>query len=293
MMSPDRFRIGFIGPGIMGAPMIRNLLHAGFPVVVYGRRAEAVAPLVAAGARRGDSPAACARGASAVLICVSDTPDVEEVVLGPNGVLHGAAPGTVVVDMSTISPIATRRLAATLAEQGIEMLDAPVSGGEAGAMAATLSIMVGGKAAVFERMRPVFECLGKNIVHVGDHGAGQVAKMANQMVAAGTIAAIAEALALARADGVDAGKVRAALLGGFAYSKVLEVHGQRMLDGNYAPGFRTRLHRKDLAIVRDVARELGVDLPVAALSLAQLESLIERGDGDLDSAALYKLFTAE
>jgi 2-hydroxy-3-oxopropionate reductase len=293
MMSPDRFPIGFIGPGIMGAPMVRNLLRAGFPVSVYGRRAEAVAPLVAAGAQQGDSPAACARGARAVLICVSDTPDVEEVVLGPNGVSHGAAPGTVVVDMSTISPIATRRLAVTLAEQGIEMLDAPLSGGEGGAIAATLSIMVGGKAAVFERMRPVFECLGKNIVHVGDHGAGQVAKMANQIVAAGTIAAVAEALALARANGVDAGKVRAALLGGFAYSKVLEVHGQRMLDGNYAPGFRTRLHRKDLAIVRDVARALGVDLPVAALSLAQLESLIERGDGDLDSSAIYKLFTAE
>lgn len=277
----------------MGAPMIRNLLRAGFPVVVYGRRAEAVAPLVAAGAQHGDSPAACARGASAVLICVSDTSDVEKVVLGANGVIHGAAPGTVVVDMSTISPTATRRFAATLAEKGIEMLDSPVSGGEAGAIAASLSIMVGGKAAVFERMRPVFECLGKNIVHVGDHGAGQVAKMANQIVAAGTIAAVAEALALTRANGVDAGKVRAALLGGFAYSKVLEVHGQRMLDGDYAPGFKTRLHRKDLAIVRDVARELGVDLPVAALSLAQLESLIERGDGDLDSSAIYKLFTAE
>jgi len=217
---------------------------------------------------------------------VSDTPDVEEVVLGPAGVVHGARPGMVVVDNSTISPSVTRRIAEILRAKGVEMLDAPVSGGQQGAIDGTLSVMVGGTAATFERALPLLRSIGRNIVHVGDSGAGQVAKACNQVVIAQTVAAIAEGLLLATAAGVDPAKVREALLGGFAASRALEVHGQRMLDRNYAPGFVARLHQKDMRIVLETAQELGLPLPGAERVTQYIDALVGRGDGELDSAAL-------
>ncbi len=281
--------LGFIGPGIMGRPMALNLRKAGHPLWVYGRRPETLKPLVEAGATACASPAEVARHTDIVFIMVSDTPDVEQVVLGDQGVIHGARHGAVVVDMSTISPSATRRMAAELAGRGIEMLDAPVSGGEAGAINATLSIMVGGKREVYAKVLPLFQALGKNIVHVGDNGAGQVAKACNQLVVAATIEAVAEALAFARRSRVDPAKVRDALLGGFAYSKILEVHGKRMLDRDFKPGFKAKLHQKDMRIVMEDAHRLGLALPAGAFVAQQLNAVVGRGDGELDSSAIYKI----
>ncbi len=282
-------RLGFVGLGIMGRPMALNLCKAGHAVWVYGRRAATMKPLADAGATACSSPQDVATNADIVFICVSDTPDVEQVILGDGGVIHGVRPGSVVVDMSTISPAATRAFASELKKRGADMLDAPVSGGEVGAINATLSIMVGGKPEVFARVKPFFAAMGKNIVHVGDHGAGQVAKACNQIVAAVTIEAVAEALTFARRSGVDPAKVRAALLGGFAGSKILEAHGQRMLDNDFKPGFKVKLHQKDLKIVMDDARKLGLTLPGAALVAQHLNALMDSGDGDLDSAAIVKV----
>ncbi len=281
--------VGFIGLGIMGRPMALNLLKAGHRLRVYGRRPETMQPLMQAGATACTSPREAAEGAEVTIVMVSDTPDVEQVILGAEGVIHGARPGSVVVDMSTISPAATRFMARELAAGGVEMLDAPVSGGDVGAVNAILSIMVGGKAEVFLRVKPLFEALGKNIVHIGDSGAGQVAKACNQIVVAVTIQGVAEALTFARKNGVDPGKVRDALLGGFAGSKILEVHGKRMLDHDFKPGFKTRLHQKDLDIVMQTARELGLALPAAALVMQNLNALIGSGDGEVDSAAVVKV----
>jgi 2-hydroxy-3-oxopropionate reductase len=220
---------------------------------------------------------------------VSDTPDVENIVLGETGLAPRLRPGQVIVDMSTISPASTRRLAQELETHGVEMLDAPVSGGEIGAINANLSIMVGGREKTFLRVKPLFNVLGKNIVHVGDHGAGQVAKACNQIVAALTIEAVSEALTFARKNGVDAARVRAALMGGFAGSKILEVHGQRMLDNDFKPGFKVRLHQKDLRIVIEDAHKLGIGLPGAALVAQHLNALMGSGDGELDSSAIVKV----
>ncbi len=282
-------KLGFVGLGIMGRPMALNLRQAGHALWVYGRRAQTMQPLSEAGATACASPETVAVNADIVFICVSDTPDVEQVILGKDGLIHGVHPGSVVVDMSTIAPAATRGFADELKKRGADMLDAPVSGGEVGAINATLSIMVGGKADVFARVKPYFEAMGKNIVHVGDHGAGQVAKACNQMVAAVTIEAVAEALTFARRSGVDPAKVRAALLGGFAGSKILEAHGQRMLDNDFKPGFKVKLHQKDLKIVMDDARRLGLVLPGAALAAQHLNALMDAGDGELDSAAIVKV----
>jgi 2-hydroxy-3-oxopropionate reductase len=279
-------RVGYIGLGIMGRPMALNLLKAGHRLWVFGRRAEAMAPLVAAGATACGSAREVAEHVDVVFTNVSDTPDVEEVLLGPNGVSHGARSGTVVVDNSTIAPSATRRIAETLRAKGIEMLDAPVSGGQQGAIDGTLSVMVGGATATFQRVLALLQAIGRNIVHVGDSGAGQVAKACNQVVIAQTVAAVAEGLLLATAAGVDPARVREALLGGFAASRALEVHGQRMLDRNYAPGFLARLHQKDMRIVLETAHELGLPLPGAALVTQYINALVGRGDGELDSAAL-------
>lgn len=282
-------RIGFIGLGIMGRPMALNLLRAGHDLAVHARRVESMRPLVEAGASACDSPAELAARSDVIVVMVSDTPDVEAVVLGERGVLAGIRPGSVVVDMSTISAAATRRLAARLGELGVEMLDAPVSGGEAGAIEGRLSIMVGGAESVFERLLPVFQILGEKIVHVGGHGAGQVCKSCNQVLVGATIVGVAEALLLAQASGVDPARIRAALLGGFAGSRVLEVHGQRMIDQDFTPGFKARLHRKDMRIVSESARELGLSLP-SAVSVAQyLETLVGQGGGELDSAAIYQV----
>lgn len=281
--------IGFIGLGIMGAPMARRLRDAGNDVSIHARREASMQPLVQHGCRACGSPRELAEACDVIFIMVSDTPDVEAVVLGDFGVIEGARPGAVVVDMSSIAPLATQRMAAALAERGIEMLDAPVSGGEIGAIEGTLSIMVGGKAAIFERVRPLFEVLGKNIVHVGDHGAGQVAKLCNQIVVAATIAAIGEAFLLADKAGVDPAKVREALLGGFAGSRILDVHGRRMLEDNFKPGFKAALHQKDLRNAVDTARELGLALPGTALVTQWVNALVGSGGGDLDSAALLKV----
>jgi 2-hydroxy-3-oxopropionate reductase len=279
--------IAFIGLGIMGHPMALNLLQADHALFVHARRAVAMTPLIEAGAIGCASPAEAARQAEVIFTMVSDTPDVEQVILGPDGVLAGARPGTLVIDMSTISPAATRRLAAQLGDVGVDMLDAPVSGGEAGAIAGTLSIMVGGSADAFARALPLLQILGRNIVHIGDHGAGQVAKACNQVVIAQTLLGVGEAFLLARASGVDPAKVREALLGGFANSRVLEVHGQRLLDGNYAPGFKALLHQKDMRIILEAAAGLGVALPGAAQFAQLLNALVGRGLGELDSSAVH------
>lgn len=282
-------QLGFIGLGIMGRPMASNLLKAGHALSVHGRRPVTMDVLIEQGARPCASARAVAERADVIFIMVSDTPDVHEVILGERGVIHGARTGAVVVDMSTIAPEATRAFARALANRGVEMLDAPVSGGEAGAINAELSIMVGGKLEVYARIKPLFECLGKNIVHVGDHGAGQVAKACNQIVAALTLEAVSEAFTFARRNSVDPAQVRTALLGGFAYSKVLEVHGRRMLDNDFKPGFKARLHQKDLRIVLDAAHQLGLALPGAALVAQHLNALVGAGDGELDSSALVKI----
>ena len=230
-----------------------------------------------------------AEGADVIFIMVSDTPDVEHVIFGEHGVVHGARRGSVVVDMSSISPIATHLIAKKLAEKGVDMLDAPVSGGEAGAVSGTLSIMVGGKDAVFERVLPLFQLMGKNIVHVGDHGAGQTAKVCNQMVVAQTIVAVSEAMIFASKAGVDPAKVRQALLGGFAGSKILEVHGQRMLERNFKPGFKAKLHQKDIRNALLAAHELGLALPGTAMASTYLNALVGSDEGELDSSAMVKI----
>ncbi len=282
-------RVGFIGLGIMGKPMARNLLQAGYLLTVHSRSAPPVAELVGVGASRADGPAAVAAASDVVITMLPDTPDVEGVLLGPGGVSEGASPGTLVMDMSTIDPHPTRWFAEALASQGIRMLDAPVSGGERGAIEGTLSIMIGGDAEDVERARPLLEILGSTIVHVGTSGAGQVCKACNQLVVAATIQAVAEALVLARRAGVDPARVREALLGGFAGSKILEVHGRRMLDRAFEPGFRASLHSKDAGIVLRAAREAGAPVPSFEVVAAQLDRLVETGGGDLDHTALYRL----
>lgn len=280
--------LGYIGPGIMGRPMIENLRKSGYQLVVYARRPEIRQQLEADGITTAGTPAAVAEQARIIFSCVGDTADVETVFLGQNGVIETATPGTIVIDMSTISPQVTRQIADKLVSKDIQMLDAPVSGGEQGAIDGTLSIMIGGKTEVVEKILPLFEILGKNIIHVGDNGAGQIAKACNQVLVAQTITAVAEALALAEAAGADPSRVREALLGGFAYSRILEIHGQRMLDNNYQPGFKTKLHNKDMHIVLDTAKSVGLDLKGAALSAGYLEELMAQDLGELDSSAIRK-----
>jgi 2-hydroxy-3-oxopropionate reductase len=279
-------RIGFIGLGIMGKPMAQNLSKAGYPLAVYARRPDMMDPLVSMAATACENPQAVAAQSDIIFTIVSDTPDVEQVILGEQGVIQGAQAGSVVVDMSTISPSATRHMAELLAKKGIQMLDAPVSGGEQGAIDGTLSIMVGGKEETFQKVLPLFEVLGKNIVHIGEHGTGQVTKACNQIVIAQTLVAVSEAFILARVSGADPAKVRAALLGGFAGSRVLETHGKRILEHNFKPGFKARLHQKDLRICMEAAHELGIALPGAALATQTVNALIGEGLGEEDSSAL-------
>ncbi len=278
--------IGFIGLGIMGKPMAQHLLNAGYPLTVLNRSPAAQNELVAAGAQAGASPKTVAQQTNVVITMLPDSPDVERVMFGADGVLEGLRPGSLVIDMSTILPSVARRLADAARAQGADALDAPVSGGQVGAQNAALSIMVGGAAAAFARAKPIFEKLGKNIVHVGEAGAGQITKAANQIVVAVTIAAVSEALLLAAKAGVDAAKVRAALLGGFAQSRVLDAHGNRMLRRDFQPGFKAKLHRKDLAIALDTARDLGLALPATASAAELLNALSARGGGELDHSAL-------
>lgn len=280
--------IGFIGSGIMGRPMAENLMRAGHKLVVYGRRFDRLEPLLVAGALGKGTPAEVAAACDITFTVVSDTTDVEQIILGEQGLIHGAKSGHIIVDMSTISPAATRRVGAALAKKEVHLLDAPVSGGEIGARDGTLSIMVGGDPDIFEQVRPLFESLGTSIVHVGEQGAGQVVKCCNQIVVGMTFQGIAEALLLARRNGVDGNKMREALMGGFASSRILQVHGLRMLEGNYKAGFKVKLHHKDMAIVLDNAQETHTPLPGAALIAQQMNALMGVGDGELDSSAIMR-----
>ena len=280
--------IGFIGLGVMGRPMAKNLIKAGHPLVVYNRSRGAVDEVVAAGAKAAASPAEVARQATIIITMVPDTPDVELVIAGPDGVLSTVQRGAIVIDMSSISPVATQRLANTVAGKGATMLDAPVSGGEIGAINASLSIMVGGDQSAFERARPVLEAMGnkERIVLIGPSGAGQVCKICNQIAIGGALAGVSEAFALARKAGVDAGRVRQALLGGFAASRVLEVHGERMLNDNYKPGFRTKLYQKDLRLANEAAAANGVAMPGTAIVTQLVNALVASGGADLDYSAI-------
>lgn len=282
-------KLGFIGLGVMGRPMALNLMKRGHQMAVYARRAASAEPLVAAGARAYRTPAEVAAHAEVIFTVVTNSRDVEEVVLGAEGVIQGAARGSVLVDMETISPVVARRVAAELAKKGVDMLDAPVSGGPMGAEQATLSIMVGGKAPVFERMRPLFECLGKTIVHVGDHGAGQITKACNQLALLVTAQGTAEALSLARSCGVEPAKVREVMMGGVAASRVLELFGKRMVERDFAAGIEARLYYKDLDIVLSLAHELGIALPAAALTMQNINALIGSGEGKSDLSALVRI----
>jgi len=281
--------IGFIGLGVMGQPMALNLLKAGHPLTVYNRNAARTAPLAEAGASVAVSPRAVAAASHIVFINVADDTAVEAVLFGPEGLVHALAPESIVVDMGTTSPTATRAFARRLYECGCTLLDAPVSGGEAGARAGTLSIMVGGPHSALSRVLPLLQVLGKTIVHVGESGAGQVAKACNQIVVSASLMGVAEALTFARRQGVDAARVREVLLGGFAYSRILEVHGRRMLVGDYTPGFRARLHQKDLGIVGREAQAMNLALPASALAAQLMNALVASGQAEADSSALVQV----
>jgi 2-hydroxy-3-oxopropionate reductase len=283
-------RIGFIGLGIMGMPMAGNLLAAGYPLTVHNRSRGPVEELAVRGATRGGSPREVAASSDVVITMLPDSPDVEAVVLGPDGVAAGIREGALYIDMSTIGPAVSRRIATVLSERGVDAVDAPVSGGEPAAREGNLSIMAGGTEEAVERARPIFKVLGKATTHIGPAGAGQVAKAANQVVVALTIQAVAEALVLARKSGVDPARVRAALLGGFAQSRILDLHGQRMLDGAYDPGFKLRLHRKDLAIALQLGREEHAPLFATAQAAELMDALLAQGAGDRDHSALATLY---
>jgi 2-hydroxy-3-oxopropionate reductase len=282
-------RVGFIGLGVMGRPMAHNLLSAGVELIVHSRSPGPVDELAAAGAAPAGTAAALAAIADVVITMLPDTPDVGDVLLGDRGVLDGIRPGSLVVDMSTIRPSAARTFAERFGERDVAMLDAPVSGGERGAVAGTLTIMVGGPDEAFARALPVLRILGEHVTHVGGPGAGQVAKACNQLIVGATIEAVAEALVLAAKAGVDPAIVREALAGGFAGSTVLEVHARRMLAADFAPGFRAALHRKDARIVLETAEELGAPVPSFAVVARAFEDLVEAGRGDRDQSALVTL----
>jgi 2-hydroxy-3-oxopropionate reductase len=283
-------RIGLIGLGLIGRPMAQNLLQAGYAVTVFNRSPGPAAALAEAGATVAHSPQELAAQVDVVISCVSDSPDVQEVVLGPQGIIHGARSGMLYIDMSTIAAAVSRDIYAQLQAIGVAALDAPVSGGDIGAQQGTLSIMVGGDQAAFDRALPIFQVLGQNIVHMGDAGAGQVTKACNQIVVALTVQAVAEALTLAARSGVDPAKVRSALLGGFAQSKVLEVHGAKMLDRNFQPGFKLDLFRKDINLVLQTARDLGLPLMGSHQIAPLMDALIAQGKGNLDFIAVLELY---
>jgi 2-hydroxy-3-oxopropionate reductase len=282
-----KLNLGFIGLGIMGAPMCRHLTAAGHQLFVHtiGKMPDAIAN---SGATQCVSNRAVAERADIVFVMVPDTPDVQEVLFGERGVAAGLAKGKTVVDMSSISPVATKEFAKRIRELGCDYLDAPVSGGEVGAKNATLSIMVGGDAAVFERVRPLFELMGKNINLVGGNGDGQTAKVANQIIVALNIEAVAEALLFASRAGADPARVRAALMGGFAGSKVLEVHGERMVKRTFEPGFRIELHQKDLNLALASARQLGVSLPNTATAQELFNACAAHGGKAWDHSAMVR-----
>lgn len=274
--------------GTMGTPMALNLLKAGHEVIVHNRTRAREQPVAEAGAQRADSPQAAAAAAAVIITCVSDTPDVEAIVLGEQGIIHGARPDSVVIDMSTISPTVTVQLATALTEKGIHMVDAPVSGGSEGAQKGTLSIMVGGEAEVVERVHPILRAMGSTVTHVGKIGSGQMTKAINQIIVAGTYWAIAEGMAVGMKAGLNMERVVQAVSGGAAGSWGLEHRSDNMITNHYPLGFRVRLHQKDLNIALNAARELGVPLPVTAY-VEQVETgLIGRGYGDEDISAIAR-----
>lgn len=283
-------KVGFIGLGIMGRPMAKNLIKAGYELTVWNRSRPGIDELVKAGAAAGESAADVARKTDVVITMLPDSPDVEQVILGANGVIEGASPGMTVIDMSTISPKVTREIASTLEERGISMLDAPVSGGDTGAAAGTLSIMVGGEREVFQRHRPLFEAMGKNIVYAGANGMGQTFKLCNQTVAALNIMSMCEGLVLAAKAGADLDTVIEAVGAGAAGSWMMTNLAPKVADRDYAPGFMVRLQQKDLRLVLELAREL--DLPMPGVALAnQLFRVVEAsGEGDLGTQALIKAY---
>lgn len=282
--------IGFIGLGLMGRPMAKNLLKAGYPVIVTSRSQGPVDDVVASGATRAATPAEIAAKATRIITMVPDSPDVELVLAGPDGVFSAMQPGTIVIDMSSIAPGTARALAARAASLGGSLLDAPVSGGDIGAINGTLSIMVGGDRASFDAVKPILDVLGnpEKVVYIGESGAGQICKLCNQMVIGGTLAVVAEALALARRSGVDAWRVREALLGGFAQSRVLEVHGERALKNTYKPGFYTDLFAKDMRNVAGSLAETNTPAPVTAVVQQLLHATMAAGHAKDDNSVLAK-----
>jgi 2-hydroxy-3-oxopropionate reductase len=275
----------------MGRPMATNLLKAGYPVVVHNRSPQAVDALVALGATRAESPADIARQATRIITMVPDSPDVEQVLEGPNGVFSALQRGTIIIDHSSIAPGVARRLAAKATSLGAQMLDAPVSGGEIGAVSGTLSIMVGGDADAFDAVKPILDVMGnpEKVVRIGEAGAGQLCKVCNQMVIAGNLAVVAEAFALAKKSGIDPAKMREALLGGFAASRVLEVHGERILKGNYKPGFKTKLFAKDLKIAASTLVDNHVPAPVVAVAQQEISARMAAGAGEEDYSGMAKV----
>jgi 2-hydroxy-3-oxopropionate reductase len=282
-------KIGFIGLGIMGKPMARNLMEAGYELTVYNRSREKVDELAQEGAEAAGSPREVAEQSGIIITMLPDSPEVREIVAGEDGVFEGIKEGSLLIDMSTISPVATEELAAAAGDKGVGMLDAPVSGGETGAIDGALSIMVGGSEEDFERARPIFDILGQTVVRVGEAGAGQVVKACNQIVVALVIEAVSEALVLGSKAGVDPEKIIEVLSGGLAGSKVMEAKKSFFLEHDFEPGFRVELHHKDLGIALAAGREYGVALPVTALVSQMLEALKAKGSGDRDHSAILTL----
>lgn len=285
--------IGFIGLGTMGTPMARHLLNRGYVLNVWARRSEATAPFVSAGAAARESPADVATHSDIIITMVTDTAAVEDVTLGPSGIARGARSGALVIDHSTIAPGAARRIAGELRASGIEMLDAPVSGGSIAAEAGTLAIMVGGSSVTLERARPVLSCYAKSIVHIGPNGAGQVAKACNQICTIVNQLGAAEAMLLAERAGVDPRAVKEALMGGFAASRMLDLQAPKMIARDFTGKVESRLHHKDIRIVLDLARSLGIELPASAAAAAVLETLQQRGGARQDSAAIISVLDAD
>ncbi len=279
-------QIGFIGLGIMGKPMARNLMNAGYSLTVYDIVGEPVEELATEGARAASSSAEVAAVTDKIITMLPDSADSERAILGPGGVLEGARPGSIVIDMSSISPIMSQKIAAECAQKGVELLDAPVSGGEPGAINGTLAIMVGGKPEIFDQCQPLLDVMGGNVALTGDVGAGNTTKLANQIIVALNIEALSEALVLAQKAGVDPEKVFQAIRGGLAGSAVMEAKAPMMLDRNFRAGFRIRLHQKDLRNVLQAAQELNVPLPVTALVQQMLGSLVNEGDQEADHSAI-------
>jgi 2-hydroxy-3-oxopropionate reductase len=283
-------KIGFIGLGIMGKPMALNLIDADYSILILESSGSAN-ELIEAGASARSSSRILAEESDVVITMLPDSPEVEEIVLGKDGVIEGIKPGTIFIDMSTIAPSSAKKLFSALQEKGVEALDAPVSGGQVGAESGSLSIMVGGNQDTFQKVLPLFDVMGKSAVLIGDAGAGQLTKACNQMIVGMTIQAVAESFALAKKADVDLVKMREALLGGFAQSRILDLHGQRIIDENFEPGFKVKLHRKDMNIALQAGREFSVPLHGTAQVAANMDALLAKGNGELDHSSLYVLLS--